>query len=118
MIREIKFYKRYFIEFYLSLDSKAQEKIEYVFKLIRTVDMVPESFLKHLNGTDGLFEIRISYRNENFRIFCCFDQGKIIVLLNSFKKKSQKTPRKEIDFALRLMVQYYEEKKLKNEKDK
>ena len=36
MVREIKFYKNYFIEFYLSQDSKAQEKIEYVFKLIRT----------------------------------------------------------------------------------
>ncbi len=118
MVREIKFYKNYFIEFYLCLDSKVQEKIEYVFKLIRTLDMVPEAFLKHIHGTESLFEIRINYRNNNYRIFCCFDQGKIIVLFNGFKKKTQKTPKNEIDFALKLMAQYYNEKKLNNEKDK
>ena len=110
MVREIKFYKNYFIEFYLSLDSKAQEKIEYVFKLIRTLDMVPETFLKHIHGTEGLFEIRIHHLHNNYRIFCCFDQGRIIVLFNGFKKKTQKTPKNEIDFALRLMHLYNEEK--------
>ena len=59
MIREIRFYKNYFIDFYISLDSATQEKIEYVFKVIKTVDGIPEKFLKHIEGTDGLYEIRI-----------------------------------------------------------
>lgn len=59
MTREIKFYKNYFIDFYISLDSTVQEKIEYVFRLIKTVDMIPQKFLKHIESTDGLYEIRI-----------------------------------------------------------
>jgi len=110
MIREIKFYKNYFIEFYLSLDSKAQEKIEYVFKLIRTLDRVPETFLKHIHGIEGLYEIRIHHLYNDYRLFCCFDEGKIIVLFNGFKKKTQKTPKNEIEYALKLMHQYNQEK--------
>ena len=89
MVREIKFYKNYFIEFYLSLDDKTQEKVEYVFKLIRTVDVIPEKFLKRIKGTDGLFEIRIQQGNNVFRIFCCFDQGKLRkAFLNLLSKHS------------------------------
>jgi hypothetical protein len=57
MIREIKFYKNYFITFYLALDNKDQEKIDYVFNMVRTLHQVPEKFLKHLQDTEGLYEI-------------------------------------------------------------
>lgn len=110
MVREIKFYQDYFIEFYLSLDDKTQEKVEYVFKLIRTVDVIPEKFLKRIKGTDGLFEIRIQHGNNIYRIFCCFDEGKLVVLFNGFVKKSRKTPKKEIDLAVTLKSQYFEKK--------
>ena len=59
MTREIRFHENYFIDFYISLDSSIQEKIEYVFKVIRTVDRIPQKFLTHIEGTDGLYEIRI-----------------------------------------------------------
>jgi phage-related protein len=62
-------------------DQKVKDKIQYVFELIRQVDQVPEKFLKHLTGTNGLYEIRIDYQSNIFRIFCCFDQGKLVVLL-------------------------------------
>jgi len=52
MTREIIFFQKYFIDFYLDLDLSVQEKIEYVFKILRTVDKVPERFLKHIEGTD------------------------------------------------------------------
>ena len=110
MVLEIKFYNNYFIEFYLSLDDKTQEKVEYVFKLIRTVDVIPEKFLKRIKGTDGLFEIRIQQGNNVFRIFCCFDQGKLVVLFNGYIKKSRKAPKKEIELAVKLMTQYFEGK--------
>ncbi|WP_062129149.1 type II toxin-antitoxin system RelE/ParE family toxin [Geofilum rubicundum] len=111
MAREIKFYENYFVEFYLSLDSTVQEKIEYVFKLIRTVDRIPQKFLKHIESTDGLYEIRIKVGSDIYRVFCCFDKGKIVILFNGFQKKSQKTPKKEIDKALRLKNEYFNNKK-------
>ena len=80
MIREIRFYKNYFVDFFISLDSSVQEKIEYVFKVIRTVDRIPVIFLKHLEGTDGLYEIRIKAGSNIYRIFCCFDAGQFGIM--------------------------------------
>ena len=111
MTREIKFYKKYFIDFYISLDSSVQEKIEYVFKVIKTVDLIPQKFLKHIESTDGLYEIRIKVGSDIYRVFCCFDAGRIVVLFNGFQKKSQKTPKKEIKKALRIKEEYYKNKK-------
>jgi len=111
MTREIRFYENYFIDFYMSLDSGTQEKIEYVFKVIRTIDRIPQKFLKHIEGTDGLYEIRIKVGSDIYRVFCCFDAGRIVVLFNGFQKKSQKTPKKEIDKALRIKLDYFNNKK-------
>ncbi|MCK4665042.1 MAG: type II toxin-antitoxin system RelE/ParE family toxin [Bacteroidales bacterium] len=111
MTREIRFYNNYFIDFYISLDSSIQEKIEYIFKVIRTVDRIPQKFLKHIEGTDGLYEIRIKVGSNIYRVFCCFDAGQVVILFNGFQKKSQKIPKKEIDRALRLMQEYFNNKK-------
>ncbi len=108
MTREIKFFEDYFIEFYVSLDLTVQEKIEYVFKVIRTVDRIPQKFLKHIEGTDGLYEIRVKVGRDIFRIFCCFDSGRIVVLFNGFQKKSQKTPKKEIKKALKIKQDFFD----------
>ena len=65
MKRKIIFFRHYFLQFYLSLDEKDQEKIEYVFDLVKNLQWIPKKFLKHVEGTDGLFEIRISsYQSE------------------------------------------------------
>ncbi len=87
-----------------------QEKIDYVLKLIKLVDRVPEKFLKHLEGTDGLYEVRIESGSNIYRIFCCFDRGNIVVLFNAFQKKSQKTPRQELDQAIRIKKEYFTQK--------
>lgn len=76
MNRKIIFYENHFIEFYQKQEQKVKGKIQYVFELIKQVEHVPEKFLKHLTGTDGLYEIRIEYQSNIFRIFCCFDKGK------------------------------------------
>ena len=111
MNRQIVFYKEYFLEFYKDLDINLKDKIQYVFELIKQVDRVPEKFLSQITGSDGLFEIRIEYQSNIYRVFCCFDQGKLIVLFNGFQKKTQKTPKNEIEKAIRLMREYYENKK-------
>lgn len=114
--RQIIFYESYFIEFYLKQTDIVQEKIEYVFKVIRTVENVPKKFLAHMEGTEGLYEIRVEFESNIYRIFCCFDKGNLVVLFNAFQKKSQKTPSKEIDLALKLKNEYFNSKKGGNEK--
>lgn len=114
--RTIIFHKDYFVDFYLQQPLKVQEKIEYVFRVIRTVDKVPEKFLKHLEGTTGLYEIRVEYEGNIYRIFCCFDDGNLVVLFNALQKKTQKTPAKEIDLALKLKKEYFNTKHNENEK--
>jgi phage-related protein len=69
--------------------------------------MIPEKFFKHIEGTNGLFEIRIKVGSDIFRIFCFFDEGKLVILLNGFQKKSDKTPKNEIEKAERLKQKYY-----------
>ena len=110
MNRKIIFYKNYFLDFYQQQDQKVKVKIQYVFELIRQVDKVPEKFLKHLTGTDGLYEIRIAYQSNSYRVFCCFDEGQLVVLFNGFQKKTQKTPGNEIDKALQLKKEYFDSK--------
>jgi phage-related protein len=108
--RQIIFHEHYFTDFYLKQSEKVQEKIEYVFKILRTVQNVPKKFLDHMTGTDGLYEIRIEYESNIYRIFCCFDKGNLVVLFNGFQKKSQKTPKREIDLALKLKEEYFNSK--------
>ena len=67
-----------------------------------------------MEGTNGLYEARIQLASNIWRVFCFFDHGKLLVLLNGFQKKTQKTPKNEIDKALRLMKQYYQEKSNEN----
>ena len=116
MIRKIEFHKNYFIDFYSKQNDKVQEKIDYVFKLIRQVERIPDKFFRHLTSTSGLYEIRIEYQSNIFRIFCFFDKEKLIILLNGFQKKTQKTPKKEIELAEKLKKEYFKDKEAKNEK--
>jgi phage-related protein len=86
--------------------------------MIKTVDRVPEKFLKHLKGTDGLYEIRVEFERNMYRIFCCFDQDTLIVLFNSFQKKTQKTPKQELALARKLKNEYFNLKGRPHEKER
>lgn len=100
-----------FHEFYRRQSAKVRLKIDWTIGLIRDLDRVPEKYLKHLEGTKDLYEIRISQGSNIYRIFCFFDEGKLVILLNGFQKKTQKTPKQEIERALALQKQYYEQEK-------
>ncbi|CAM4116979.1 type II toxin-antitoxin system RelE/ParE family toxin [Flavobacterium antarcticum] len=110
MNREIIFYENYFIDFYQLQHQNVKGKIQYVFELIKQVERVPEKFLKHLTGNEGLYEIRVKCQSNIYRIFCCFDDGKLIVLFNAFQKKTEKTPKNEIHKAELLMKEYFNNK--------
>ena len=102
-----------FWDFYYNQRSEVQDKIDWVIGLVRSLEMIPEKFFKHIEGTNGLFEIRIKVGSDIFRIFCFFDEGKLVILLNGFQKKSDKTPKNEIEKAERLKQKYYEDKSKK-----
>jgi len=110
MKRKILFYGNYFLDFYNKQDDKTKKKIDFVLDLIRNIERVPVKFLKYLEGTDGLYEVRVSAASKSIRIFSFFDEGKLIVLLNCFIKKTNKTPKSEIKKALKLKEEYFFEK--------
>ncbi len=109
--RDIIFYKQHFPKFFSEQSNQVKEKIAFVFKVIRTVEHVPKKFLKHLVDTDGLYEIRVEVDSNAYRIFCCFDKGKLVVLFNAFQKKAQKTNKRELTKALKLKDEYFKGKK-------
>ena len=110
MERRVIVYKNYFLDFYKEQDNKVQEKIEYVLDLIRFEKRVPIKFLKFLENTDGIYEVKVVTTFRSIRILCFFDKGKLVVLTNCFVKKSPKTPRKEIKLAEKLKKEYLNEK--------
>lgn len=108
--RSVVFYKNYFESFFEKQKNKVKDKILWTLSLIEDHEKIPELYLKHLEGTEGLFEIRIQSGREIFRVFCFFEEGKLIVLMNGFQKKSQKTPKQEIETALKIKEEYESEK--------
>jgi phage-related protein len=108
--RELLFYKDYFRDFYKSQSKKVQKKIIWTFRIIAELERVPDIYLKHLENTDGLYEIRVQFGNDIYRIFCFFDELRIVVVGHGFQKKTQKTPTKEIERAKKIRKEYYDEK--------
>ncbi len=110
-VRRIQFYGPHFEEFYVGQAGGTRQKIDQVLSLISGVERVPEKFLKHLEGTRGLYEVRIRAGRQAVRIFGFFDEEGSVILLNAFKKDSAKTPPPEIAKALRLRARYWDEKR-------
>lgn len=108
--RTIIFYKDYFEEFFVRQRQKVKDKIIWTFELVENLQRVPELYLKHIESTDGLYEIRVQMGSDIYRIFCFFDQGQLVVIANGFQKKSQKTPKQEIEMALKIKGEYENEK--------
>jgi len=108
--RTILFFKNYFQEFFERQNAKVKAKIIWTFDLIEELARVPETYLKHIEGTEGIFEIRVQVASDIFRIFCFFDKGQLVVLANGFQKKTQKTPKGEIEMAVRIKKEYESQK--------
>lgn len=112
MVRNVIAYKEYFVDFYKSQEEKVREKIGYVLDLVRFEKQVPKKFLKYLENTDGIYEVRVITTFKSIRILCFFDNGNLVVLANCFVKKTQKTPKKEIELAEKLKKEYLKEKNI------
>jgi phage-related protein len=107
-MRILEPFENHFWEFYNAHTKSVQDKIDYVLHLVMTVERVPKKFFKHIE--DGINEIRIKVGSDIYRIFCFFDDGKLVILLNGFTKKTQKLPRKLIEKAKQLRGTYYDNK--------
>ena len=106
-VRRIVPFKEYFKDFKKTLPKDVLLKIYQVFMLIMTETVVPVKFLRRIEGTKDLYEIRVEYSSNIYRIFCCFDEGYLIILFNAFQKKTNKTPPEEIERAERIKNEYF-----------
>ena len=109
--RNIFVYKNYFWDFYNKQTQKTQKKIDWVIDLIKALEIIPKNFFDTVGG--GIFEIRIEFQSNIFRIFCCFDEGNLVILMNGYQKKSPKAPKTEIEKAKAIMKEYFDEKEFK-----
>jgi len=112
-IRNIFYYKSYYLDFYKTLDSDVKKKLNWTLKLIATVERIPIKYFRYIKNSSGLYEFRLEAGSNIYRIFSFFDEGRLIIVLNGFQKKSQKTPKKEIEKAEKLITQYFDEKNRK-----
>ncbi|MBL4652584.1 MAG: type II toxin-antitoxin system RelE/ParE family toxin [Flavobacteriales bacterium] len=112
-VREVIAFENHFEDFLQKQPVKVQNKIFKIIEAIETLERVPSNYLKSITGADGLFEARIKLGSNIWRVFCFFDKGKLVILLNGFTKKTKKTPKNEINKAEILMAKYYE---IKNKK--
>ncbi len=109
-IREILYFEDHYLDFYKTLKPEVKKKFNWTLQLISTVERIPEKYFKHLTGTDGLFEIRVEVGSNIYRVFSFFDKGQLIIVANGFQKKTQKTPKNEIELAEKLKKLYFDGK--------
>ena len=112
MERKIRTYGGYFEAFMDMLSNREQEKVQYGLLLLKTQERLSVKFVKHIR--DGLYELRIEYYGNFYRVFFIFDEGHVIVLFNGFQKKTDKTPESEIKKAITIKNEYYADKQPQN----
>ena len=110
--RTIKLFKNYYKEFYVAQTQMVRDKINFVLKLVETQRIIPKKFFRIIDGSDGIYEIRVEIDSNIYRIFCCLDGGAVVVLFHGFQKKTQKTPLKEIKRAEAIKKEYFKSKEI------
>ena len=110
-VRTIVAFKDYFIDFKRTLPRQVLQKFYEIFIYIMTLEVIPSTYFQSVEGVQGLFEIRVEKGGNIYRVFCCLDEGSLVILFNGFQKKTQKTPQGEIRKAERIMKEYFENKR-------
>ena len=112
-VRNVFYFKNYFLNFYRQQTKDVQKKFNWTLELISVIDKVPKKYFDHITGSDGIWEIRVEVGSNIFRAFSFLDESKLIVVANAFQKKSQKTPRNELELAQKIKKEYFDEKRNK-----
>jgi len=107
--RQIFYYENHYLDFFNKQRPEVKKKFNWTLQLIATVDRVPKKYFEHLTNSTGIFEIRVEVGSDIFRVFSFFDKGNLIILANGFQKKTQKTPKNELELAEKLKKQYFDE---------
>ena len=98
------------MDFFNDLKPEVKTKFNWTLQLIATQDRVPEKYFKHITGSNGIYEVRVEVGSDIYRVFGFFDKGRLIILVNGFQKKTNKTPKGELVLAEKLKKQYFDEK--------
>lgn len=111
-MRSIKFYrtesgKCFVQEFLDSLDDDTAKKITFVLKIIRELPVIPKTYFKNLTGIKDIYECRIIFKSNIYRLLCFFDKDNTIVISHGFIKKTNKTPKIEIEKAIQYKNNYF-----------
>ncbi len=109
-IRQIKLFKSYYKDFYVAQTQTVRDKINFVLRMVESQRIIPKKFFRLLEGSDGIYEIRVESESNIYRVFCCMDEGAVVVLFHGIQKKSQKTPQKEIKRAEAIKKEYFKSK--------
>lgn len=110
-VREIFYFKNYYLDFFIKLKPEEQKKFNWTLQLIATIERVPQKYFKYIADSKGIYEIRVEVSSNIYRVFSFFDEEKMIILINGFQKKTQKTPKREIELAEKLRKEYFDEKR-------
>jgi phage-related protein len=111
-LRQIIFYKFYFQTFYLEQEMIVRKKMNLILSMIKIIENIPEKYFQHIEGTNGLYEIKFEWENNIYKIFCCFEKDDLLVLLfNTLQKKTRRAPKSEIESALKLRNEYFNSKR-------
>ena len=110
-MREIIFYKTKSgdcpVEKFLdTLSAKQAKKVTWVLQLVETFEIVPIQYFKKLDVTDNIWEVRVDFGGDTFRLLGFFDKGNLVILTNGFAKKTQKIPTSEINLAEQRKTDY------------
>jgi len=106
--RKIDTYKNYFLDFITSLEGNVARKIYYSLDILKTQQLISKKFVEHIR--EGVYELKAEYEGNIYRVFFCFDEGRVVILFNGFQKKTPKTPENEIQKAIQLKNEYYANK--------
>ena len=106
-VRQIKLFRSYYKDFYVALTQNVRDKMNFVLRMVETQRIIPKKFFRVLEGSDGIYEIRVEVESNIYRVFCCMDEGAVVVLFHGIQKKSQKTPAKEIRRAEAIKKEYF-----------
>ena len=109
-VREIFYYKDYYLDFFEKQKTEVKKKFNWTLQLIATIEKVPQKYFKYITDSKGIYEVRVEVGSDIYRVFSFFDEDKVVILINGFQKKTQKTPKNEIALAEKLRKEYFDEK--------
>jgi hypothetical protein len=110
-LREV-YFTSFFMAFYEEQSQKVQEKFDFLIEILQTQPNIPQKYVKHISNSDGIYELRVSSQQNEYRVLFFFEEGslieggKIVILGNGFIKKDNKDYKKAVEIAEEIKNEY------------